>query len=120
MATTPTSAQESKVLPTITAKQVLDLLDSGKSRKEIKETLGLSHAGMKTLFKNPVLAKRRARGVATFNFVDDVTPSGTEAASASSPVASTGVAETQSEAPASTNGGSFAGQADIQEGQGQY
>ena len=60
----------------IKVSEVLTMLEEGKSRKEIKTELGISHNEMRQLFKHPQLVGRKAKQPLSFDIVDDVTEPG--------------------------------------------
>lgn len=55
----------------IKVSEVLALLEKGKDRAAIKQELGLTHADMSTLFKNPKLKNKKPKVQSSFELVDD-------------------------------------------------
>lgn len=60
--------------------EVLGLLDQGKSRKEIREALGLTIAELQFLFQNPKLKNKKAKSQMALEVVDDTHEETTEKA----------------------------------------
>lgn len=52
---------------------VINMLNAGKSRKEIKEHYGLSHASMLRLFQDPRLKGLKTKKQTPFELLDDGT-----------------------------------------------
>jgi transcriptional regulator len=57
----------------ITVSQILDLLNEGKTRKEIKEELNLTENEIKFVFKHPKLKGKKAKKPLSIELVDDTT-----------------------------------------------
>ena len=55
----------------VTISEVLALLDAGKSRKEIAESLEISQADCTRLFKHPALIGKKAKKQVEFDIIDD-------------------------------------------------
>lgn len=56
----------------ITTTEVLELLDLGKTRDEIREHYGLSNPDLKRLFKHPRLKGRKTKKAPGFDLEDDI------------------------------------------------
>lgn len=63
-------SQETK--PTIVVSDVLNMLDEGKTREEIREFYGISKADLTRLFKNPNLKNKKPRKKPGFILEDDI------------------------------------------------
>lgn len=50
---------------------ILTLLEQGKTRVEIRQTLGLTHKDMSEFFKHPKLKNKRPKSNSNFELVDD-------------------------------------------------
>lgn len=56
----------------ITTTEVLELLELGKTRDEIREHYGLSNPDLKRLFKHPRLKGRKTKKAPGFDLEDDI------------------------------------------------
>lgn len=56
----------------ITTTEVLELLDLGKTREEIRDYYGLSNPDLKRLFKHPRLKGRKTKKAPGFDLEDDI------------------------------------------------
>lgn len=56
----------------IKVSEVLELLEQGKSRKEIGEYFGLNGVEVKTLFQHPELKGKKAKKQMPFVIIDDI------------------------------------------------